>query len=50
MVTCGDLSTEVLHAATGSLNFLSYTKTGIIIFTVYLPINYYSILFRDTPT
>lgn len=29
---CGDLSAEVVRAATGTLSFLSYTKTGIIIF------------------
>lgn len=32
MVAFGDLSAEAVHEVTGSLSFLSYTKTGIIIF------------------
>lgn len=32
MVAFGDLPAEVLHAAAGSLSFLSYSETGIVIF------------------
>lgn len=32
VVAFGDLSADLIHAATSSLIFLSYTKTGIIIF------------------
>lgn len=37
MEACGDLSAEVVCAATGSLCFLSYTESGIIIFYSVLP-------------
>lgn len=36
VVAFGDLSADIIHAATSSLIFLSYTKTGIIIFNKYI--------------